>query len=55
MSTTLTLMQTAGVLGISVAETLRLVRRKLLKVAHVTNNVKHFASADILSYINSTH
>lgn len=54
-NTTLSLIQTALVLGISVRETLRLVRERRLRVHHVAaNRVKHFDASAILSYINAT-
>lgn len=53
MSTFITLFQTALILGVSVAETQRLVRQRRLPVHHVVNRVKYIDAVAILSYINS--
>jgi hypothetical protein len=53
MITFLTLIQTASILGVSVAETQRLVRRRQLAVHHMTDRIKYFDVTAILSYVKS--
>lgn len=52
MHTTLTLMQTAGVLGMAMQDVARLIRKKQIKVHHKDGKVKHIATEEIQAYVN---
>lgn len=53
-SPTISLMQVALVIGISLAEVNRLVRQRQLPVHHTANKVKYVESAEILAYLRRT-
>lgn len=52
-TTTISLMQTALVLGISMREVSRLIREHKLRVHHKVNKVKFVDASNVLSYIRS--
>jgi hypothetical protein len=54
MSTTISLLQAALVLGVSMQETARLVRARRLSVAHVVRKVKYVTVESVRAYIASS-